>query len=858
MRRLSPALIIMLCSALCLAATTASPAVEPHHDLLRVPLTDPAAWAYLDLHRNEFDIVHIKPGAEAHIAARPGDEAMLRAAGLATEVIQRDMELANAYPDKGSGFGIFHTYSESVAFMDSLRVRFPTLVSARWSIGTTFQGRTIWAYRISDNADVDESEPEVLIDGAHHAREIMAAEFPIMFAEYLATRYATDPAIKWLVDNRELYLVPIVNPDGFIYNETTNPTGGGMWRKNRSTQAGGQIGVDLNRNYPNHWGYDDVGSSPLASDITFRGPSPASELETQAMINFTNSHEFITHDSVHTYSGLTLYPWGYVTTPTPDDLVFSRIATGMVRENGYTAGQPGNVLYTVNGGIFDTFYGTTTGHPAIYSMSNEIGTYGFWPPETNRGPEFQENVYAHLYLMRIAGPYISAHTPVVNAAAKAILPGEIGTLSFSVENQSVVTSALGVSVTVTTDDPWVQFQASERSIGSIASLATATLAASPIPFTVDAACPAGHVVQVTATVHTSSNDMEFPLAFAVGTAPLLFSDNLESGTGNWTPTGTWASTTAQSHSPSHSLTDSPAGDYANYATSYVQLNGARMATKLRFWHRYATETGYDYCKVLVSGNGGAWNMLAQYDGLLATWTQVTFDLSSYAGQTVAIRFQLTSDSSVTDDGWYIDDIEVDGIAAFTMAKPVAISPVGGAVTGAQPEFLVTNSTLPSGTPVYGFRVYRDAACTDLAASVDNVAQGAGQTGWTVPTLAAGNYWWRAWAGDGANRTDLTAAEAFVVSSYTSGVDLGAALSLRVLGNDRLRLTLPARADVTVDIHDARGARVQRVFSGSLEAGERALSWDGRDTQGRTVASGVYFVRALVDGEQLVGRLVVVR
>jgi hypothetical protein len=189
---------------------------------------------------------------------------------------------------------------------------------------------------------------------------------------------------------------------------------------------------------------------------------------------------------------------------------------------------------------------------------------------------------------------------------------------------------------------------------------------------------------------------------------------------------------------------------------------------------------------------------------------------------------------------------------------VAISPVGGAVTGTQPELVLANSAVPGGTPVYGFRVYRDAACTDLAASADNVAQGAGQTSWTAPILAAGNYWWRAWAGDGTDRTELTAAEAFTVSSYTSGVDLGAALSLRVLGNDRLRLTLPARADVTVDIHDARGARVQRVFSGSLEAGERALSWDGRDAQGRTVASGVYFVRALVDGRQLVGRLVIVR
>jgi hypothetical protein len=855
MRRLSLAMTL----AVCLLSAVSAYAVEPHHDLLRVPLTDPSAWAYLNLHRNEFDIVHIKPGAEAHIAARPGDEATLRAAGLATEVIQRDMELANAYPDKGSGFGIFHTYSESVAFMDSLRVRFPTLISAGFSIGTTFQGRTIWAYRVSDNAGVDESEPEVLIDGTHHAREIMAAEFPIMFAEYLLTHYATDPEIKWLVDNRELYLVPIVNPDGFIYNETTNPNGGGQWRKNRSPQAGGQIGVDLNRNYPNHWGYDDVGSSPTPADITYRGPSPASELETQAMINFTNNHEFITHDSVHTYSGLTLYPWGYVSTPTAHDLVFSRIATEMVRYNGYTPGQPGNVLYTVNGGIFDTFYGTTTGHPAIYSMSNEIGTYGFWPPESNRGPEFQENVYAHLYLMRIAGPYLSAHTPVVNASAKTILPGQSGTLSFSIENQSVATSALGVSVTVTTSDPWVQFQASERSLGSIASLATATLAASPIPFTVDAACPAGHQVTFTATVHMGSDDMVFPLSFPVGTAPLLFSDTLEAGTGNWTLTGNWATTTTQAHSPTRSLTDTPAGIYANNASSSAQLNGTRLATKLRFWHRYSTESGYDYGKVQVSANGGAWTTLTQYSGLLTTWTQVTIDLGAYTGQNLAIRFLLTTDSSVTDDGWYIDDVELDGMsAAFAMAQPVAISPVGGAVTGAQPELLVSNSSLPSGTPVYGFRVYRDAACTDLAASIDNVAQGAGQTAWTVPTLVAGNYWWRAWAGNGTGRTNLTAPEAFVVSSYTSGVDLGATLSLRVLGNDRLRLTLPARADVTVDIHDARGARVQRLFSGSLEAGERALSWDGRDTQGRTVASGVYFVRALVGGQQLSGRLVVVR
>ena len=167
-------------------------------------------------------------------------------------------------------------------------------------------------------------------------------------------------------------------------------------------------------------------------------------------------------------------------------------------------------------------------------------------------------------------------------------------------------------------------------------------------------------------------------------------------------------------------------------------------------------------------------------------------------------------------------MELEGATpAFAMLPPVALSPVGGAVVSVQPALTVANSAVPGGGAAdYGFRVYRDAACTDLAATVDNVAETAGQTAWTTPTLAAGNYWWRAWAGNGVLRTSLTEPESFTVSSYVAGVDLGGALNLRVLGGagsdgSRLLLTLPGRADVTVDIHDARGARVRRLFSGSL-------------------------------------------
>lgn len=861
-----PRLLSVLAAALCLLLSLAATAAEMRHDLVRVPLTDPAKVEWLRQNRNSFDIVREKPGVEAHIACRPGDEDALRAAGLVPELLQRDMETAYSYGDKGVGFGIFHTFSENVAFMDSLRLQYPHVISARWSIGTTYEGRSIWAYRLSDNPDLDETEPEVLIDGTHHAREIMAAEFPIMFAKYLCENYDTDPAIKWLVDNRELYLIPVVNPDGFVYNETTNPNGGGMWRKNRSPQAGGQFGVDLNRNYPKFWGYDNIGSSPYPADITYRGPSAASELETQAMINFVNGRQIITHDSVHTYSGLTLYPWGYVDTPTPHDVAFQYLAQKMTAANGYEAGRPGAVLYEVNGGTFDTFYGVTSFHPAIFSMSNEIGSYGFWPPEANRAIEFQENLEAHLALMRAAGVYLSAHTPVVNAAAKAVNPGDDGTLSFTIENESVAASALNVTVSIATDDPWIQLGAAARSVGSVPAMGSVTLAGNPIPFSVEAACPAGHQVQLTVTVHQpGGGDVEFPLSFMVGSPQLIFSDNFESGTANWTLGGTWATTTAQYRSATRSLTDSPAGQYTNNSTTEARLNGTWRAARLRFWHRYATETNYDFCRVQVSANGGAWTTIASYHGTLSTWTQVSLDLAAWAGQDLAIRFQLATDVSVLGDGWYIDDVELEGSASpFAMLTPTPIAPVGGAVTGAQPALTVANSAVPGGgAAVYGFRVFSDAACTQLVEAVADVAEQAGATTWTAPTLAAGDYWWRAWAGDGARRTALTAPETFTVQSYTSGVPADLAAALKVLGGlgadgARILLTLPSRSEVTVDIHDARGARVRRVFSGSLEGGERPLAWDGRDGQGRGVASGVYFVRAQLAGQDLVGRVVIVR
>ena len=843
-------------------------ALADTYSLIRIDLTRPGAEDQLKA-TPHLDITVYKPGSYAEVVVQSADLERIDRSGLGYSIDIDDLEAHYAQRSRGVGFGIFHTYSESAAFVDSLHLLYPDVVSEKWSIGQSLNGNDIWCFRVSDNPDVDEDEPEVCIDGMHHAREIMASEFPIMFAEYLAQNYGSDPEITWLVDNRELYVIPIVNPDGVIYNEQTNPSGGGMWRKTRRNNGDGTYGVDPNRNYPYRWGYDNYGSSPYTSDEDYRGPSAGSELCVQAMMDFFNGRNIITHDSVHTYSNLLLYPWGYSSASTADGALFETMAAEMTRYNGYDAGQPGELLYDVNGGAFDWAYGATGEHAKVLSFSTEIGgsSDGFWPDEARRGPLFQENLWPHIYLMRAAGAYVTVADAVTAGPSKAIEPGQTGTLDFTITNQSAVASALGLSLTAQTDDPWIQLLAAERNVGDLAAMSSTTLAGDPIPFTVDSACPDGHLVNLTVTAHLAEGDLTTPLSFIVGSPNVVFFDDFETGLGAWQTSGQWGLYQGDGYSPTSSLTDTPAGDYSNQTETYAQLGTAYPATELSFWHRYEIEDGWDFGYVQVSTDGQTWVTLGTYTDTQTTWQQATFDLSAYNGQPVYIRFFLDTDYSVIEDGWYIDDVTLVGAGSDNLppAVPVAVSPGTGAVTGVQPELVVANSSDPEGAGlVYGFRVYSDALCTDLAASVDDVTEQTTQTSWQATSLADGAYWWRAYAGDGVERSDLSQPVAFTVDG-SSAVDgfVVSGPALRVLGSvsgqgARLELSLPNAGDVNVDIYDARGARIRHLLSGHTDGGTELLVWDGRDDSGRNTASGVYFVRLQAGRDVATGRVVVVR
>jgi hypothetical protein len=297
--------------------------------------------------------------------------------------VKRDYQVPYEYT-LGS-MGGFHTYDEMLAILDTMYARYPDLITAKAPIGDflTTEGHPLYWVKISDNPNVNEDEPQVLYTGMHHAREAIGMEQMLFFMYYLLENYNTDPNIKQLVDNRELYFVPVVNPDGYLYNQQTDPNGGGMWRKNRRNNGGGSYGVDLNRNYGYMWGYDNEGSSPYSWDDTYRGPEAFSEPETQALKQFSEEHNFRFAFNYHAYANDYLYPFGYtdIYTPEPDNEIFNAYGQSMTRENGFVYGTPWEILYTTNGDANDWLYGEQLTKNKVYAVTPEVGNDndGFWP-----------------------------------------------------------------------------------------------------------------------------------------------------------------------------------------------------------------------------------------------------------------------------------------------------------------------------------------------------------------------------------------------------------------------------------------------------------------------------------------------
>lgn len=204
-----------------------------------------------------------------------------------------------ADPEFPAGYEDFHTYAEVGAAVAKAEADYPDIVK-RFSIGRSYQGRELWAAKVSDNVATDENEPEVLYDGGHHADEHMGVEMTIAILRWLTTGYGTDPRITRIVNSREIWIIFLVNPDGAEYDIS----GGTFrrWRKNRQPNPGSPyIGTDLNRNYDYRWsGGGRTSTNPQA--ITYTGPSAFSAPETRAVRDFLASRVVDGRQQIRTHT----------------------------------------------------------------------------------------------------------------------------------------------------------------------------------------------------------------------------------------------------------------------------------------------------------------------------------------------------------------------------------------------------------------------------------------------------------------------------------------------------------------------------------------------------------------------------
>lgn len=293
----------------------------------------------------------------------------------------------------------YHTYEAMTAEIQALANQQAQVVRLL-SLGKSWEGtRDIWAMRISGPGDADK-RPGVLFMGAHHAREIVTPEICLLLAHYLLDNYGKDAALTELVNTRDIWIVPMLNPDGHALAER-----GENWRKNTNNPnhdplhgGPGGPGVDLNRNYGYKWGQS--GSSGDAGSATYRGRSAFSEPETQSIRELFRQHRNIAMSmSYHSFSNLVLWPWGYTDDPAPDKAVFESIGKKIASFSGYTPEQ-GSELYITSGDSDDWIYGEMKSLP----FTTEIGGWDdyFDPPFSSLPRFWDENRPGALYMIQVA------------------------------------------------------------------------------------------------------------------------------------------------------------------------------------------------------------------------------------------------------------------------------------------------------------------------------------------------------------------------------------------------------------------------------------------------------------------------
>lgn len=736
-----------------IAALHASPAGAASPRQLRVSLD--ARVTLTRLLEAGLDVVSVRAGRSVDVLAWPGDDATLSALGARVTVVDEDpglhaaqrarAELApagavkaksvwsaargdgrfrtEALPPAGSGsLGGFWTLNEVKMKLDDLVASDAQGVVADRldTLGYSVQGRPVWGLAIGTAVTGTDTRPVAFFSALTHAREPGGMQAVFNFVDDLISHYASDPVARYLLEQRRIYIVPAVNPDGYEYNRRIWDSTGtfGLWRKNLRDNNGNHVtdaadGVDLNRNYGYQWGFDNSGSSPTPSSEVYRGPAAWSEPETRIQRDVVTALKPVSGFSFHTYSGLFVHPWGWSTLGTPDSVRFQTWSDELTITNGFAAGPGPRILYAVNGEFSDWAYGEALLKPRAFTWTPELGGAddGFWPPPS-RMDAISESVLRPCWQAAgIAGPWVRAESGrLLEGALAAGQTAHLVVRAFNIGASGQ--AGPGLRATLTPIDPELLALSGSVTYPALGSFARADpdLGGSFLVAAADTVTP-GRMLRF--RIDFTDDDGLYcrdTVEVVVGVPTNLLVDACQS-LGNWTlASGSWGVKTGDIDHPSAYISDSPAGVYPANNTGQLQLTTPLdLSGGVHAWaffdNRYAYEQEYDAGLFETSPDGVTWTArggngavtsnsisiagagMQVFGGTRWRWRADRVDLSAVAGApSVRLRWRSLSDAGVNFDGMNFDSLRVCIYDPAMQPAPAAVGdgPAPGRLALAQP------------------------------------------------------------------------------------------------------------------------------------------------------------------------------
>ena len=575
-----------------------------------------------------------------------------------------------------------YTLDELNERFDELQAQYPNIISNKVIIGESVEGRDIWAFKVSDNPNIDEDEPEVLYTALTHSREPLGMMNLIYFVQLLAEEQNSNTELEYLISNREMWFIPIVNPDGYAYNELIEPNGGGMHRKNRlntNCGNGSNRGVDLNRNYGFGWGSNDTGSSPNPCSATYRGDAEFSEPETQAVRDFIINHDFNNVLHYHCYSNVYIHPWGNGSFPEdPDSSTLVDIGREMARYNGYPVGTGLSTIgYTVNGDAVDWTYGDQS----IISYVPEVGStsQGFWPPESDVLELCLDQVHSNKIFAFVAGSDIIIHS--YELSHEDMIPGETVELDVVIQNRGLSDSDAYIDINIHTLNEFISLDTESYTMSEMDARDSDDFS---ISIEIADNAPVGSTSGVVLSLESNNSINRIDtIEFVIGQRQIVYFEGFENELTNWMLDGDWG-LTGDAASGEFALSDSPYGDYQEQQESSAELDlffhfDYLISPIIKFKAKWDIELSWDFVQFQAHVENIGWISLrgeytnlgsgniAQpvgepgYDGVQLDWINETIALDQLNGEVITgFRFVQSSDNFVEGDGFTVDDFSISG------------------------------------------------------------------------------------------------------------------------------------------------------------------------------------------------------